>query len=67
VPEAVPLSLALFTPAWAVLGAFSTLDSGLPIWWGLAVGGLIGLLVGLIFGGYRGRLLDLLFGPEERD
>ncbi len=59
------LSLAVFTPGWALLGAFSTLDSGFPVWWGLTVGGVIGVFFGLVFGGHRGRWLDYIFGPED--
>jgi len=36
------LCLALFVPAWGLLGAFSTLDSGSPLWLGVTVGGLEG-------------------------
>ena len=58
------LALAVFTPGFALLGAFSTLDSRLPLWWGLTIGALVGLLFGMIFGGYRARWLDYLFGQK---
>jgi hypothetical protein len=60
------LALALFVPGFALLGAFSTLDSRFPAWWGLAVGGLLGVVFGLVFGGARGQWVDFLLGPEER-
>ena len=44
------LALAVFTPGFAMLGAFSTLDSRLPLWWGLTIGALVGLLFGMAFG-----------------
>jgi hypothetical protein len=47
------LCLAFFGPGFALLGAFSTLDSGMPVWWGLMVGGVLGALFGLAFGGDR--------------
>jgi hydrogenase/urease accessory protein HupE len=45
------LCLLLFVPGCMLLGAYSTLDSGFPVWWGMAVGGAFGLLTGLAFGG----------------
>jgi hypothetical protein len=59
------LSLGFMVPIWTLLGAFSTLDSGLPLWWGLAVGGAIGVFFGLVFGGAKGKWLDFVYGPEE--
>jgi hypothetical protein len=60
------LSLVFMVPAWALLGAFSTLDSGLPLWWGLTVGGAIGVFFGLAFGGnHKWRVWDYIFGPED--
>jgi len=41
------LSLAFFVPACALLGAFSTLGSEMPTWWGLTVGSVIGIFFGL--------------------
>jgi hypothetical protein len=56
----------LSNPAWALLGAFSTLDSGSPLWLGLTVGGLVGVFFGLVFGGNRKwRVWDYIFGPED--
>lgn len=40
------LALAVFLPAWALLGAFSTLDSGAPLWLGTSIGAGIGVLKG---------------------
>jgi hypothetical protein len=34
----MPLSLAVFVPTWAVLGGWSTLDTGAPTWWGVTGG-----------------------------
>jgi len=61
------LSLAFFVPACALLGGFSTLDSGMPTWCGLTVGSAIGVFFGLAFGGVRGRWLDYIYGPEHPD
>lgn len=62
----LPLSLAVFAPAWAVLGGFSTLDSGAPTWLGLTLGALIGVFFGLVFGGnHKWRVWDYIFGPEQ--
>ena len=62
----MPLSLAVFVPAWAVLGAFSTLDSRMPTWWGLTVGAVIGAFYGPVFGGNRKwRVWDQIFDPEQ--
>jgi hypothetical protein len=59
------LSLVIFVPAWALIGAMSTLDSGFPAWSGVSVGASFGLLCGLVFGRVRGRWLDYIFGPIE--
>jgi hypothetical protein len=62
----LPLSLAVFVPAWAVLGGFSTLDSGAPTWRGLTVGAVIGVFFGLVFdGNHRWQVWDYTFGPER--
>jgi hypothetical protein len=61
------LSLTFFVPAFALLGGFSTVDSGMPTWWGLTVGCVIGVFFGLVFGGHRGRWLGSLYGPEQPD
>jgi hypothetical protein len=62
----LPPSLAVFTPAWAVLGAFSTLDGHMPPWRGLTVVALIGVFFGLVFGGnHKWRVWDYIFGPEQ--
>jgi len=46
------LCLVFFVPAFALLGAFATLDSGERApWAGLLGGALAGLLFGLGFGG----------------
>jgi hydrogenase/urease accessory protein HupE len=59
------LCLLVFVPGWALLGAFSTLDSGFPVWWGMTVGGAFGLLMGLAFGGaLPKKAADFFFGPK---
>jgi hypothetical protein len=37
----------------ALMGAGSTLDSGMPLGWGVAVGGAFGLALGALIGGKR--------------
>jgi hypothetical protein len=62
----LPQSLAVFVPAWAVLGAFSTLDSRMPTWRGLTVGAAIGVFFALVFGGnHRWQVWDYIFDPEQ--
>ena len=61
------LALAVFAPGFAMLGAFSTLDSRLPLWWGVTIGALVGLLFGMVFSHYRAQWLDYLFGQRERE
>jgi hypothetical protein len=62
----LPLSLAVFVPAWAVLGAFSTLDSRMPTWRGLTVGAAIGVFFALVFGGnHRWQVWDYIYDPEQ--
>jgi hypothetical protein len=61
------LALAVFAPGFAMLGAFSTLDSRLPLWWGLTIGALVGFLFGMVFGHYRAQWLNYLFGQRERE
>jgi hypothetical protein len=45
----------------------STLDSGLPLWWGLTIGALVGQLFGMVFGHYRAQWLDHVFVQQERE
>jgi hypothetical protein len=46
-----------------MLGALSTLDSGMPVWWGLTVGSVIGVFFGMVFGGNRKwRVWDYIYG-----
>jgi hypothetical protein len=59
------LSLLVFPPVFALLGAFTTLDSGKPLGRGLTIGLLVGVCFALIFGGVKGRWLDAVLGPDE--
>ena len=62
------LWLAIMVPAWSLLGGFSTLDSGMPTWWGLTVGAVIGAFFGCVFGGNRKwKVWDYIFGPEDKE
>ena len=62
------LSLAFFVPAFALFGAFAAYDNHERTpWLGVSIGAVIGVLFGLVFGGARGRWLDVILGPEERD
>ncbi len=56
------LCLAFFIPACALLGAMSTLDSGLPIWCSLTVGTCIGIFFG---GNHKWKVWDYIFGPQQ--
>ena len=58
------LCLLLFVLGLALLGGFSTADSGLPLWWGMTIGGAFGMLIGLALGGNpRWKSWDF-FSPE---
>jgi hypothetical protein len=47
---------------------FSTLDSGMPSWWGLTVGAAIGVFFGCVFGGnHKWKIWDSIFGPQDED
>jgi hypothetical protein len=61
------LSLAVFVPARALLGAFATFDSGAEHWKGLLVGSLIGVFFGLVFGGVRGGIVGIMYPPGDED
>jgi len=63
----LPLSLAFFVPAFALLGGFASLDSGAHPAVPMTLGGLIGVFFGLVFSGVRFRWLDRLLGPERSD
>jgi hypothetical protein len=57
--------LALSVPAFALLGAFSALNSGGPPWLGVAAGVLVGVFFGLVFSGDpRWKAWDYFFGPK---
>ena len=60
-------ALVVMVPAWSLLGAFATLDSGASPYVGLVGGGLVGVFFGLAFGGAKGRWLDVAYGPEATD
>jgi RsiW-degrading membrane proteinase PrsW (M82 family) len=58
------LCLIFFVPAFALLGAFASLDAGeRGAWAGLIAGAIVGLFFGLGFGGFRARWFAALFGP----
>jgi hypothetical protein len=61
------LLLALFVPAFALLGALAAYDNGERTpWLGLAAGAAVGALFGCVFGGdRRWRIWDYLFEPEQ--
>ena len=61
------LCLAVFVPAWAVVGFWSTAHTGNEPAIGLTVGAALGLLIGLVVGGARGAWLDFFFGPMEQE
>ena len=49
------LYVAIMVPAFAMLGAFATLDTGAHPLYGLIVGAGIGVFFGLLFGGAKRR------------
>jgi hypothetical protein len=60
------LSLDFMVPTWAVIGAFTTLDSGMPLAFGLTMGFLLGVFFGLVFGGNpKWKVWGFIFGPEN--
>jgi hypothetical protein len=68
----IAFSLMIMIPGWALLGAFSRLDSQQPpdVAAGLVVGALVGVFFGLVFGGAKGRWIDFVYGtrlPEGDD
>jgi ABC-type uncharacterized transport system permease subunit len=42
--------LVTFVPGFAVLGALASRQNGAPIWWGLTIGALVGMIFGVGFG-----------------
>jgi hypothetical protein len=62
------LTLALFVPGFAFLGACAAYDNRerTPCL-AVSIGTLIGVFYGLVFGGVRGRWVDAIFPPEEPD
>jgi hypothetical protein len=60
------LSLTIFVPACAVVGGFSTLDSGATPWWGFVMGAVMGVVFGLVFGGARGGLIGVVYPPADQ-
>jgi hypothetical protein len=59
------LSLTFFVPCCAVLGAFSTLDTGKPLWFGVSLGVAFGVFFGMAFGGVRGGIIGLAYPPSN--
>jgi hypothetical protein len=63
------LASLLTIPVWTLLGGFGWYDSagaeGVPI--GMMIGTGIGFVFALALSGLGGKLVDFLFGPEERD
>jgi hypothetical protein len=61
------LCLVFFVPAFALLGAFATLDSGeRTARAGLIVGAIVGLFFGLAFGGFRPKWFAYLCGGRTK-
>jgi hypothetical protein len=56
----------LFGVGFAFLGAFTTLDSHLPLWWAMLVMGVFGVIIGAAFGGAKWRWLDLIFRKPDK-
>jgi hypothetical protein len=65
-------SFAVMLPAWTAPGGLSTFDTGLPLWWGLAVGAGVGVILGVVFGGIgygeeRAETETQEMGAQDRD
>ena len=63
----VVLSFGLAVPIFAALGGLVTFTTGAPLWEGLAAGAVVGGFIGLLFGRLCPRLVDAVFGPEDRE
>jgi hypothetical protein len=59
------LSLVFFVPT-ALLGGLATFHTGVHVYLGMAMGGLVGVAYGLLYGGAHGKELDYLI-PELGD
>jgi hypothetical protein len=57
------LSVLFFSAAFGLLGAFSTLDSGWPLEYGITIGAGFGVFIGAAFGGARGPWIEFVYGP----
>jgi hypothetical protein len=62
----VVLSFGIGVPVFAALGLV-TFTRGAPLWKGLAAGAVVGGFFGLMFSGLCPRLVNAVFGPEDRD
>ena len=60
------LTLAVFVPAFALLGALAGLNRGHE-WTGLVAGAVLGGVFGVIYGKGGGPIVDLLFGKEKEE
>jgi hypothetical protein len=60
------LALLFFGSGFGLLGAFTTLDSGYPLYFGATIGGAYGLFIGAVFGGAKGTWVDYVYGPPRR-
>jgi len=60
------LSLAVFVPGCALLGAMAAADTYFPAWGGALIGAALGVFFDLAFGGALPQAVaDYLFGPPE--
>jgi hypothetical protein len=61
------VSLPIYGAGFPLVGGFSTIDSGLPLWRSMPVGGLFSCLIGYGLGGALARWLDAIVGPEDAE
>ena len=66
-PARIVLSFGVAVPVFAALGGLATFETGAALWKGLAAGGVVGVFFGLLFARLCPRLVDAVFGPEDRD
>jgi hypothetical protein len=60
------LSVLVFAAGFGLLGAFTTLDRGRPLYYGVGIGAAFGAFIGAVLGGARGTWIDYAYGSPDR-